>query len=332
MLNIGRLGTNIATIVDYYTADVADAADLSIPSAARPTNHGHTHTESYYMDHKDAPGRWVGALCNELGVNGDVDGDSFRRLLSGCHPVTGEPLTPGAVTAQAQRNRPYQRSSTRLVDSPLSVSQVAQRLEMNPRWVRRMLERGSVLDDEAPDRPCSYLKGSKTQKNKFGPGRAIWQVPIAEVERFTQSRETSAIRPGFDLALRPPKSVSILWALGKPEWSEVVAQAHRESVDQVIDYYESSAIFSRKRIDGKQMRIATEGLIGAAFDHRTSRAGDPLLHTHVVLFNATLCADSQWRSLDGTPLYEHAKTAGYLYQAHLRHVFRENFVLIGLKW
>jgi conjugative relaxase-like TrwC/TraI family protein len=29
-------------------------------------------------------------------------------------------------------------------------------------------------------------------------------------------------------------------------------------------------------------------MVAGAFDHRTSRAGDPLLHTHVVVANLTL--------------------------------------------
>ena len=61
------------------------------------------------------------------------------------------------------------------------------------------------------------------------------------------------------------------------------------------------------------------GLIGAAFRHRTSRAGDPQLHTHVVVANTTRCEDGVWRALDGRHLYAHARTAGFLYQAELRH-------------
>jgi hypothetical protein len=34
-------------------------------------------------------------------------------------------------------------------------------------------------------------------------------------------------------------------------------------------------------------------------------------------------ADGRWTALDGTPIYQHAKAAGFLYQAHLRAAVRE---------
>jgi conjugative relaxase-like TrwC/TraI family protein len=49
-----------------------------------------------------------------------------------------------------------------------------------------------------------------------------------------------------------------------------------------------------------------------------SRAEDPQLHTHVVAANMARGADGRWTALDATPIYQHAKAAGFLYQAHLR--------------
>src|SRR3954451_23305192 len=74
---------------------------------------------------------------------------------------------------------------------------------------------------------------------------------------------------------------------------------------------------------------ASSRLVAAAFRHRTSRAGDPQLHTHVLVANATLGADGRWSALDGRRIYAHAKTAGYLYEARLRaELTRE----LGLEW
>ena len=70
-------------------------------------------------------------------------------------------------------------------------------------------------------------------------------------------------------------------------------------------------------------------LVAAAFRHRTSRAGDPQLHTHVLVANLTLGADGRWSTLDGRRIYAHAKTAGYLYEARLRgELTRE----LGVEW
>ncbi len=72
-----------------------------------------------------------------------------------------------------------------------------------------------------------------------------------------------------------------------------------------------------------------DGFVGAGFRHRTSRAGDPHLHTHVLATNATRSADGRWGALDARHLYLHAKTAGYLYEAHLR---AELTARLGVAW
>jgi hypothetical protein len=75
--------------------------------------------------------------------------------------------------------------------------------------------------------------------------------------------------------------------------------------------------------------VRGNGFIAAVFQHRTSRAGDPLLHSHAVIANLTRGPDGRWTALDGRALYAHAKTAGYLYQAVLR---RELTRSLGVAW
>ena len=67
------------------------------------------------------------------------------------------------------------------------------------------------------------------------------------------------------------------------------------------------------------MVMDTDGLVIARFEHRTSRALDPQLHSHCLILNKVRDAhDGSWRALHGRPLFEEAKTAGMLYQAGLR--------------
>ena len=54
-----------------------------------------------------------------------------------------------------------------------------------------------------------------------------------------------------------------------------------------------------------------------------SRAQDPQLHTHVVCANMARGRDGRWTALDGRAIYEHAKAAGCVYEAHLRHAVTE---------
>jgi conjugative relaxase-like TrwC/TraI family protein len=122
---------------------------------------------------------------------------------------------------------------------------------------------------------------------------------------------------GFDLTLSAPKSVSALWALGKPETAGQVRDAHRAAVAAALSYLDSHASWSRRGMDGTE-QIASAGLAAALFEHRTSRCADPQLHTHALVINKVLCADARWRTVDGTELFHHKKSAGVIYQAALR--------------
>ena len=69
--------------------------------------------------------------------------------------------------------------------------------------------------------------------------------------------------------------------------------------------------------------------MAAAFRHRTSRAGDPQLHTHVLVANLGRGPDGRWSALDGRRLYAHARAASFVYQAVLRAELTRT---LGLEW
>lgn len=144
-------------------------------------------------------------------------------------------------------------------------------------------------------------------------------------------RKTGPRVPGFDLTFRSPKSVSLLYALSPDrETRAKVRQAHDTAVAAALGYMERRACFTRRRnSEGEITTIKGSGFLAAAFRHRISRAGDPLLHTHVLVSNLTQTGDGWWGALDARHIYAHAKTAGYLYQAELR---RELTRLLGVEW
>jgi conjugative relaxase-like TrwC/TraI family protein len=133
---------------------------------------------------------------------------------------------------------------------------------------------------------------------------------------------------GFDLTFRAPKSVSLLAGLGDSDAAQVVREAHESAVDAAFDYLERVAAQSRTGKNGVH-QIEVNGLVAAGFRHRTSRAGDPHLHTHMLVANMAEGADGSWRTLDGRWLYLHSATAGYLYEAQLRH---EMTTQLGIEW
>src|SRR4051794_12060991 len=149
------------------------------------------------------------------------------------------------------------------------------------------------------------------------PGRGL---PLA---RWNASRV-----PGFDLTFSAPKSASVLFGVGDETMRWAIRAAHDLAVADAFDYVERHAAVTRRGAGGVH-RIAGRGLVAAAFGHRTSRAGDPQLHTHVLVANVTLGADGRWSALDGRQIYAHAKTAGYIYEARLRaELTRE----LGVEW
>jgi conjugative relaxase-like TrwC/TraI family protein len=150
----------------------------------------------------------------------------------------------------------------------------------------------------------------------------------ASRERLTRAQGAAKI-PGFDATFCAPKSVSLLFALGEPETSNEVRNAHDAAVAAALRVLEAEAARARRGRGGIERHVA-EGFVGAAFRHRTSRAGDPHLHTHVLVANLVWCPDDgRWSALDARSLYGWAKTVGYLYEAQLRAELAHR---LGVAW
>jgi conjugative relaxase-like TrwC/TraI family protein len=133
--------------------------------------------------------------------------------------------------------------------------------------------------------------------------------------------------PGFDLTFSVPKSASLLWALGDPETSAAVNAALDRSVDAALGYLEREACLTRRGADAEMIRGS--GFLAAAYRHRTSRAGDPQLHVHALIANATQGPDGKWTRLHHPTIYHHAKTAGYLFEAQFRYELTQS---LGVRW
>ena len=134
--------------------------------------------------------------------------------------------------------------------------------------------------------------------------------------------------PGFDLTFSAPKSVSLLWGLGGPVAGVEVNAAHRSAVEAALGYLQQEACWTRRGAGGAEF-VKGNGYLAAAFEHRSSRNGDPQLHTHVLVANATKGPDGRWTRLYHPAIYEQAQTASYLYQAELRHELTRR---LGVEW
>jgi conjugative relaxase-like TrwC/TraI family protein len=121
-------------------------------------------------------------------------------------------------------------------------------------------------------------------------------------------------RAGYDLIFAAPKSFSLVSDLAPADVGARLVEAHLAAVHDVVAYLERVATAARR--GGRT--VSGDGLVGAAFDHRSSRSGDPHVHTHVVVANL-VSADGRWSCLDRLALRRGRAGAGAVYQASLRH-------------
>jgi conjugative relaxase-like TrwC/TraI family protein len=133
--------------------------------------------------------------------------------------------------------------------------------------------------------------------------------------------------PAFDVVLRPTKSVSILYGLGDPVTGQAVLAAHHAGLAEAVGYLEEQ--LGGRRGHGGVQHVAGQGLLAVGFDHRTSREGDPLLHTHLVIANRVQGPDGRWTALDGRDLYRHRLAADAIYRATYQ---RQLSRTLGVEW
>lgn len=127
-------------------------------------------------------------------------------------------------------------------------------------------------------------------------------------------------RPGWDVTLSAPKSVSIM---AEVAGDRRLIAAHGEAVKTALSHVEAHMAATRVRHGGSVTRHATGNLVVASFQHGTSRAQDPQLHTHNVILNATQGDDGSWRSLEPRAIYQLQKQIGAIYRQELALKVRE---------
>jgi conjugative relaxase-like TrwC/TraI family protein len=142
-------------------------------------------------------------------------------------------------------------------------------------------------------------------------------------EKLTQELKTTRIQNGqkvadrrifYDFTFSPPKSVSIAGLIGK---DERILEAHAHAVKSALREFEAFAA-TRIRKNGAQNDRLTGNFATARFTHDTSRALDPHLHTHCIVFNATFDPiENRWKALQNYELLRARKFAENVYYHEL---------------
>jgi len=266
---------------------------------------GHVTLASYYSERGEVPGVWVGsgmAAIDGLAAGDVVTPEHMRALFgAGLHPLAELP----APRFEGEQPTAEQIRGARMIGQPFRGAtvtafqrEVADRLDA--------ATQGRTLDRTAQ---AALLADIRTQVATDGfvaeHGRRPSELELsAHLARELKAPSGVA---GFDLTFSPVKSVSALWALADPSTAAIVERAHQAAIGDALRMIEQHALFTRVG-KGGAYQVETRGLVAAAFTHRDSRAGDPDLHTHVVVANKVQTRDGRWLSLDARVLYK-AKVA-----------------------
>ena len=132
--------------------------------------------------------------------------------------------------------------------------------------------------------------------------------------RLTVRQRRKDRRVFYDFTCSAPKSVSIL-ALTVGD-ARIVA-AHDEACRVAMQQLETTAA-ARIRKGGQRAERTTGEIVAALFRHEESRALDPLLHTHLVVFNATWdSTEKRWKALETSAMFAQIKLYTEVYRSEL---------------
>ncbi|MGV0740205.1 MobF family relaxase [Mycobacterium syngnathidarum] len=315
------------------------------------TERGRDTLSEYYSSKGESPGRWVGSGLEALshsqasGVPSHIDNevwtvaagsevteDQMMALFGeGLHPnanaITNNYLKVGAPAHVAMRaarlGKPFTiRSGETEFQQALAVAYREHNAAAGKVW-------NAPIDDDVRARIRTAVARQKFL-DEYGREVSDDRELSGFIARNTRQRTTAVA--GYDVTFSPVKSVSTLWAVAPMEVAREIELCHDAAVADALAFLEESAVFTRTGARGIA-QVDTTGLIGTAFTHRDSRAGDPDLHTHVAISNKVAHIDAngiqRWLALDGQPLHRVLVSTSELYNTRLEAHLEER---LGLRF
>ena len=184
------------------------------------------------------------------------------------------------------------------------------------------VEPGSVVGEAALQRMLGCLQDPVTGRYLGRP--PLLRSPYVDADGVAHAAPKPVA--GFDLTFSVPKSVSVAWALADVPTRDAVYGAHRAAVEHVLRFAEEQVFCSRTGKAGAT-QVDVRGVVAAVFDHWDSRAGDPQLHSHVVVLNRAQGVDGKWRTLDSRAVFRSTVALSELYNGVL-----SDYLTAALGW
>lgn len=129
-------------------------------------------------------------------------------------------------------------------------------------------------------------------------------------------------RFGWDLTFSADKTVSEIWGTADEKTRELISELHDQAVKKALLYAQEHYGRTRTGDTGRETE-ETKKLFFALFEHASSRALDPQLHTHAVMVNLGITSDGKTRSLESYELKCAERMLGALYRAELAHLLQK---------
>jgi len=132
--------------------------------------------------------------------------------------------------------------------------------------------------------------------------------------RWSGDKQAPSRRVFYDFTFSPPKSVSILALVAK---DERIIDAHHRALNVALVEFEQFGATRIRRNRSNDLRV-TQNIVAALFTHDTSRALDPHLHTHCIVFNATYDPEEdRWKALQNYEMLKARKFVENVYYHEL---------------
>lgn len=173
---------------------------------------------------------------------------------------------------------------------------------------------GVQAEAVSPEQIQNLFDGWSPDRKEALVQNAIWRPgddwKLGELSDRPKSRNL-----GWDLTFSAPKSVSVVWSQLEGENAAYIERVQRESVHTALKWLEDSGVYSRTGKRGATKQAAK--ITAALFEHYTSRAQDPQIHTHALVMNIAHRVDGYTGALESHGLFVNQKIAGALYRLEL---------------
>ena len=174
--------------------------------------------------------------------------------------------------------------------------------EPSGRWFGEGAERLGLSGEVSPDHLYNLFDGLS---------------PCGRVSLVQRQRHEGKAghRPGWDCTFSAPKSLSALLSQSDEPTRRAIQDVHHQAVEAALGYLQDTAASTRRGKGGS--RLERSGIAAAIFEHSTSRALDPQLHSHCLIMNLSVRRDGTTGTLSSLDLFLSKMAAGALYRTEL---------------